>query len=300
MSAAAPAADYRIDILAAFTTPPPPQDFVIPGLLAGTFGVLTAPGASYKSQLALQAAIGVACDHPAADTLGLGVGRHGKVVYVNLEDPRDEIKRRLHVLSSQFDLLTRQAINDNLEIHARVGVKTNILDEGTQAWLINVLHGARLGILDTYTRCHLLDENSNGDMSQVVGGFEAVSRATGAAFLVPHHASKGAVLSGQAGNQHAARGASAIVDNARFAGTLVKMDPDEAGRWMTEAGQPITGERASSLVRFSVPKQNYGAPVGDRWFECRQGGMLCPVTIVAAQDVGTNRKGTGRHAPAQY
>ena len=37
-----------IDILAAFTAPPPPIDYVLPNMVAGTVGALVSPGGAGK------------------------------------------------------------------------------------------------------------------------------------------------------------------------------------------------------------------------------------------------------------
>ncbi len=50
-----------INIASAWETEPPKSDFVLPGFLAGTVGALFATGATGKSFLALEAALGVAC-----------------------------------------------------------------------------------------------------------------------------------------------------------------------------------------------------------------------------------------------
>ena len=45
-----------LDIRQALTTPPPPPDHVLPGLLAGTVGMLAGPGGIGKTMLELQLA----------------------------------------------------------------------------------------------------------------------------------------------------------------------------------------------------------------------------------------------------
>ena len=45
-----------IDILASFTELPPPIDYVLPNMVAGTVGALVSPGGAGKSMLALQLA----------------------------------------------------------------------------------------------------------------------------------------------------------------------------------------------------------------------------------------------------
>ena len=49
-----------IDILASFTELPPPIDYVLPNMVAGTVGALVSPGGAGKSMLALQLAAQIA------------------------------------------------------------------------------------------------------------------------------------------------------------------------------------------------------------------------------------------------
>ncbi|MEJ8667500.1 MULTISPECIES: AAA family ATPase, partial [Gammaproteobacteria] len=45
-----------INILEAFAAAPPPLDYVLPNMVAGTVGALVSPGGAGKSMLALQLA----------------------------------------------------------------------------------------------------------------------------------------------------------------------------------------------------------------------------------------------------
>lgn len=134
----------RVDIAKAFSTQPPAQDFILPGFLAGTVGALVAPGSTGKSAFAMQIACAVASPQPQANTTGLVIRRHGSVLYLNLEDPPGEIERRLHSLGSRFDFITRQSVVENLQISARVGVPTDILDEKFHKALLEAANNKRL------------------------------------------------------------------------------------------------------------------------------------------------------------
>lgn len=71
-----------IDILRSFSEEPPPFDFVLPGMLAGTVGFVLSPGGTGKSMLALEVgcaiAGSVASGASEADLLGLAP-KQGKV-----------------------------------------------------------------------------------------------------------------------------------------------------------------------------------------------------------------------------
>lgn len=72
---------HPLDLTWAFQSELPPLDFVLPGLLPGTFGLLVAPGGTYKSSVALDMAISLAVGRPAAGGL-FPAPKPGKVVFL--------------------------------------------------------------------------------------------------------------------------------------------------------------------------------------------------------------------------
>ena len=139
--------------------------------------------------------------------------------------------------------------------------------------------------IDTLSRIHALDENSNGNMAHLVAVLEHVAATTGASVLYLHHVSKGSAREGQTDQQQAARGASALIDNARWCGYVARMTEDEAKRLSDRPHdrQPIGNERRSYFVRFGVSKQNYDATPLDRWYMRHSGGVLVPVELHEAR-----------------
>jgi len=270
----------RLDIGAAFTKKLPPRDYVLPGLVAGTVGALVAPGGTGKSMLALQIACAVASDQKQANTTGLGIERHGRVLYLNLEDPPSEIEYRLASLASRFDKTTRESVSEGLHMSPLMGVPTDVMNERTMKVLLKEAQDTRLVIVDTLTRAHGLDENDNGQMSRLVTHLERVVRETGAALLYLHHTSKAATLSGQGSTAQAARGASVLTDNPRFCGNLVTMSDAEAGT-LTDMnhGGAIGAEWRHRYVRYETPKVSYGEAQSTRWYRRADGGILEPVAL---------------------
>lgn len=269
-----------IDIMAAFTEEPPELDFVLPGFLAGTVGALVAPGATGKSYWALEMAMTIATGYQI-NPLGIDqrIHRGGDVLYVAGEDPEVVIRRRLNSIGQHIDPLSRQDVADALQIRCTTGLGFDVMTDGQE--LIDIVmppelqeevgdSDYRLIILDTLSRIHTLDENSNGDMSKLLGRLEGIARSTGASVLVLHHTSKSAARDGQLDAQQAARGASALIDNARFCGYVARMTKEEAKeRAVTEADRPF-------YMRYGVSKGNYSEPIGDSWLKRAEGGVLLP------------------------
>lgn len=271
-----------IDLRAAFENEPPVLDFIWPGFLAGTVGALVAPGATGKSFWALEAAMSIACSVAGGDLLGFNPQHTGRVIYLAGEDPLPALVCRVHAIGKYLDQQAREAIAENLSVMPIMGQRMDVMKESELARLIETSAGARLIVLDTLSRIHGLDENSNGDMARLVATLEYVAASTGASVLYLHHVSKGSAREGLADQQQAARGASALIDNARWCGFVAKMTADEAKRLSDRVyeRQPIGNERRGYFVRFGVSKQNYDATELDRWYLRHAGGVLRPVELV--------------------
>lgn len=278
-----------IDVLAAFKNEPPQLDFIWPGFLAGTVGALVAPGATGKSFWALEAAMSIACGGSGGDLLQLQPFHTGRVVYLAGEDPESVLVRRIHAIGQHLSAEAREKIAANLVVKPIMGALLNIMDQSQRSRVMEFCAGARLIVLDTLSRIHSLDENSNGDMARLLATLESMAATTGASVLYLHHVSKGSARDGQADQQQAARGASALIDNARWCGFVARMTEREA-KSLSDRNfdrQSIGNDRRGYFVRFGVSKQNYDTVQADRWYERREGGVLVPVQLVPARHENT-------------
>ena len=263
-----------IDILHAFENPPPPLDFVLPGLLAGTVGALVSPGGAGKSMLALQLAILVASGHDIAGITGGKAYPKGDVVFLAAEDPAVAIQQRLYSLAKYIpDPEVRMHISERLTIEPLLGKQPDISNPEWSRYIKQMAAGKRLVILDTLRRFHTKDENSSGEMSQVLGEMESGTASSGAAYMFLHHSSKTAAMSGQGDQQQASRGSSVLVDNIRWQMYLAGATKDEAKK------MGIDEAMRSYFVRAGVSKQNYGPPMSDAWLRRGDGGVLIPAQL---------------------
>ena len=148
---------------------PVPLDFVLPHLLAGTIGVLFAPGGRGKGFWLLQAAIAVACRGPGADRMGLDLKDHGRAIYVSAEDPAIILHHRFRAMIEGMPEATRDELRERLSIVPAYALG---IDVGSPAWcnaLAQYCDGARLVEIDTFRRIHHEDENDNGKMADIMG-----------------------------------------------------------------------------------------------------------------------------------
>lgn len=251
-------------------------DFVLPGFLAGTVGALVSPGGVGKSYWSLQLALDIAGLVKGASLTGLNASR-GRIVLLSAEDPEDVLGTRLQAIAGaakgRVAFPERDSDRPLLDHRNCVGLGVDVMDESWFSQLCEVGKDARLIVLDTLRRFHQLDENSTQDMTRVLAQLERLAKETGASVLYLHHTSKAAVLNGQATLQQAARGASVLVDNARWVSYLAVMTEVEARQFGIPVG---THER---YVRWNISKQNYGPAQEDRWYQRDDGGVLLPVSL---------------------
>lgn len=262
---------------------PVPLDFVLPHLLAGTIGVLFAPGGRGKGFWLLQAAIAVACRGPGADRMGLDLKDHGRAIYVSAEDPAIILHHRFRAMIEGMPEATRDELRERLSIVPAYALG---IDVGSPAWcnaLAQYCDGARLVEIDTFRRIHHEDENDNGKMADIMGRVEQIAAKTGAAILLAHHVNKAG---------EAARGATAIIDNARCGMSLITLRTESMLPGLTQklsvspGGKPLPEAAAHRFVRVDYAKVNYGQiidePDGQRWLERGEGGALHEVTLYPA------------------
>ena len=291
-----PKKNQVVDIMAAFTNEPPFLDFIWPGFLVGTVGAIVAPGAAGKSFWALEAAMSVSCDLNQDDRADLGGVRPnyaGKVLYLAAEDPHDVLVGRVHYTGQHLNQRQRASIAENLVLQPIMGKRLDIMNDAHFERVQESGKDCRLIVFDTLSRIHHLDENSNGEMSQLISQLERLAATTGSAVLYLHHISKGSAREGRT-DQQAGRGASSLIDNARWCGYVSKMTDDESSLW-TRNRQPIMPSDSWKYVRFGVSKINYAIAENDVWLERVNGGVLKVVELELNGGANvTNKKVSGR------
>lgn len=222
----------------------------------GKVSLLAAKGGTGKTMLSAQLAVAVATGR---DWIGFNVAEAGRVLWL-LGEEDDAIAQRLVWHAAQAAGLSegdRAKLLDNLHVKAFAG-------SGAVLALRQGHHGAdpttfatnlaaalstpgadpwTLVIVDPLSRfSHAEDENDNASATRVIEGLEALAKASGAAVLACHHSGKGEKTGS---GSDSFRGASALLDGARFGMTLT---------WPKEDSTEETNERELRCV-----KSNYGA-----------------------------------------
>jgi hypothetical protein len=212
----------------------PPREWLYGTRLVRRFvSVLAAPGGAGKSALALAQAVALASGRPI---LGERVHHAAPVWLLNLEDPLDELNRRL-AACLRLHRLPDEAVRDRLYLHSGRARRVCLAALDGRGMIVHPdrealaaaarARGIGLIVVDPFVKSHALDENSNPHMDAAATAWAEVAEAAGAAVLLVHHVRK---LAGGVADVEAARGAKALTDAARSAAVLSAMSPEEAER----------------------------------------------------------------------
>ena len=201
-------------------------------LISGFVSVLAAPGGVGKSALALAQAVAVASGR---GFLGEQVHRRTGAWVLNLEDPLDELDRRVAAIL-RLHALPAEAVAGRLFLHSgrtrrlsmAASLDGQIVHPDRDAVAAQaVAAGIGLIVVDPFVKSHALDENSNGQMDAAATAWAEVAERSGAAVLLVHHTRK---LAAGGADVEATRGAKSLTDAARSAALLVPMTAEEAER----------------------------------------------------------------------
>lgn len=160
--------------------PPPDYEWLVNGLICqGDTTLIVGEPNVGKSWISLSLAVAMTDNKPS--WLGHEVNNHGKVLYIDEENPHDVVYHRLRQLG---------ATNySNLRYLHRQGIRLDrnfdkLLDEA-------VAFEPKMIVLDSLTRFHTKDENNAGEMASLFNdSINVLCRETGAAIIILHHTNK--------------------------------------------------------------------------------------------------------------
>ena len=202
-------------------------------VIRGFVSVLIAPGGSGKSSLTIAEII----EMVTGKALLTDKERKPlRVWYYNLEDPADEVNRRIAAACIAYKM-TEEDIGGRLFVDsgrdrplvlAKADRRGNAeFDERVFEWLISEIKARKIDVLviDPTKRAHRLAENDNTAMDALVEQLGRVAHKTDNAIGLVHHSKK---MGGAEITTESSRGGSAFTDAVRVARTLNVMTKDEA------------------------------------------------------------------------
>lgn len=243
---------------------PPRQWLYGTQLIRGYVTVLVAPGGTGKSAYAMAVGIALATQR---NILGEHLFGRVNVAIINLDDPMDELERRVAaIMLAHF--IKREELDGRLFLEDCDGHGLTLAapakdDNGffvanpDELDLIQLIKGHHIGLIvcDPFAESHTLEENSNPQMIQAAAVWRRVARATNCAVLLVHHVRKG-----DATGIDAARGAKALSDSARVGLLMTTMSAAEAEQF------GIQEDDRFSYVRLDDAKRNMAPAAKASWF----------------------------------
>ena len=235
-------------------------------LVRGYVTVLVAPGGTGKSAYAMAIVLSLVTNR---SLLGEYVFSQVNGAIFNLEDPMDELNRRLAAL-----MMRHKIGRDEVEGHLFLddgegrGLTMASLDEDgftvvhpDEEALVKQIKENKIGVVvcDPFAESHTLEENSNPQMVKAAAAWRRVARQTGCAVLLVHHVRKG-----DATGIDAARGAKALTDSARV-GLLLSTMTEIDGEAFN-----ISPDERWQYVRLDDAKRNMAPAAKAKWFKLDQ------------------------------
>jgi hypothetical protein len=237
----------------------PPRRWIYGRHLIRQFVSITvAPGGVGKSSLLIGDALAMVSGKPI---MGQSVPAPLRVWLWNMEDPLDELKRRI-AAAMQHHGLSWNDLGGRLYLDSGrdQGLCTAITgrDGGPQILapvvdaLVAEMQRRQIDafLADPFVSTHQVSENDNGAMDAVGKSWGHVAQRTTAAIGLVHHSRK--QMDGADMTAESARGGKALTDAAREVRVLQRMSPEEAAK----AG--VENNRLFFQVRSD--KQNLAAP----------------------------------------
>lgn len=204
-------------------------------LIRKFLSVTVAPGGVGKSSLLIAEALCLATGKPL---LGQWTGSPLRVWLWNLEDPRDELQRRIQAACQYYgltadDLGNRLFVDTGREQELCTAITTRSGAQIVRPAIENLIdqmraHAIDVLIVDPFVSSHQVTENDNPAMDMVAKEWGRVADRTNSAIELVHHTRK---LSGDVEvTAESSRGAKALTDAARDVRAINRMTKDEGDK----------------------------------------------------------------------
>jgi hypothetical protein len=212
----------------------PPRQWLHAGhYIRGFLSATIAPGGLGKTSLQLVEAIGMVCGR---DLLKGTTARPLNVWYWNLEDPGDEIDRRIAAILLHYKIAPGSS-EGRLFVNCEepLVIATRFRDETVVAApvvgrLISEITRLQIDVLtvDPFVSSHRVPENDNGAIDAVAKTWSRIARTGNCAVEVAHHIRRPSSGSTAEITVDDARGAGALKDAGRSVRVLNVMSKEEA------------------------------------------------------------------------
>jgi hypothetical protein len=253
--------------------------------------VLASAGGIGKTSLQIVEALAIVTGRPL---LGEDVKERTNVWIVNLEDPLEEIQRRVlsamrHYGIKPAEVQGRLFVNAGRDFSLKFGIQTRdgvLPNTKLVEYLCKKIPEKQIGcvFIDPFVGAHNINENDNMAVNAIVAEIRRVADETKSAIGLVHHIRKG---NGEDASIDSVRGAGSLIGAARAARVINRMSPDDAAKL------GIDETEARSIFRVDDGKANLAPPAAAAVYRKMEGvkidngewiGVCIPYTLPDAFD----------------
>jgi RecA-family ATPase len=220
--------------------------------------VLASAGGIGKTSLQIVEALAIVTGRPL---LGEEVKERTNVWIVNLEDPLEEIQRRVLAAMRHYgikpdDVRGRLFVNAGRDFSLKFGIQTRegvLPNTKLVEYLCAKIPEKQIGcvFIDPFVGAHNINENDNMAVNAIVAEIRRVADETKCAIGLVHHIRKG---NGEDASIDSVRGAGSLISAARSARVINKVSEDDAMKLGVDMG------KAKGIFRVDDGKANLAPP----------------------------------------
>jgi hypothetical protein len=253
--------------------------------------VLASAGGIGKTSLQIVEALAIVTGRPL---LGEEVKERTNVWIVNLEDPLEEIQRRVIAAMQHYgikpdEVRGRLFVNAGRDFSLKFGIQTRdgvLPNTKLVEYLCKQIPQKQIGcvFIDPFVGAHSINENDNMAVNAIVAEIRRVADETKSAIGLVHHIRKG---NGEDASIDSVRGAGSLIGAARAARVVNRMSADDAAKL------GIDETEARSIFRVDDGKANLAPPASAALYRKMEGvkidngewiGVCVPYTLPDAFD----------------
>jgi hypothetical protein len=253
--------------------------------------VLASAGGIGKTSLQIVEALAIVTGRPL---LGEEVKERTNVWIVNLEDPLEEIQRRVLASMRQYGISKSEVegrlfVNAGRDFSLKFGIQTRdgvLPNTKLVEYLCKKIPEKQIGcvFIDPFVGAHSINENDNMAVNAIVAEIRRVADETKSAIGLVHHIRKG---NGEDASIDSVRGAGSLIGAARAARVINRMSADDAAKL------GIDETEARSIFRVDDGKANLAPPAASAVYRKMEGvkidngewiGVCIPYTLPDAFD----------------
>ena len=253
--------------------------------------VLASAGGIGKTSLQIVEALAIVTGRPL---LGEEVKERTNVWIVNLEDPLEEIQRRVLAAMRHYGIKAAEVegrlfVNAGRDFSLKFGIQTRegvLPNTKLVEYLCAKIPEKQIGcvFIDPFVGAHNINENDNMAVNAIVAEIRRVADETKCAIGLVHHIRKG---NGEDASIDSVRGAGSLIGAARAARVVNRMSADDAAKL------GIDENEARSIMRVDDGKANLAPPAAAAVYRKMEGvkidngewiGVCVPYTLPDAFD----------------